>query len=102
MGENEVASATERAWAADPILHLKVESREMSRHASSIKDETSKINPPREELRAEFKGIEGEFVFGRPGEYTLALGIRIVSNTITDVEQVAVGECTDEIDHVGI
>ena len=50
MGENEVASATERAWAADPILHLKVESRELSRHASSIKDETSKITPRGEEL----------------------------------------------------
>ena len=49
MGENEGASATERAWAVDPMLHLKVESREMSRHASSIKDKTSKINPPGEE-----------------------------------------------------
>ena len=45
MGDAEVEFATERACPADITWHVRAESRETSRQASSIKDETSTVDP---------------------------------------------------------
>ena len=79
VGEDQVASATEQAWAANPMLYLRAESHEIT------------STYPRSRTLRQILCLGYTFV-----------GIRATGNTcntILDVKQVAVGECTDRRDH---
>ena len=101
-----MVAATDRACLIDPTLHIKTESFETSRAASSIKDETSimgktlvSIRPGDVEVSSRVSRIS--LCLDNP-ENMFSVKFPVVYDTISNVKRIAVGKRADEGNNITV